>query len=80
MTISATNQGPGLKSMADAVKGSSGGPANMRSFAEIMEQEKKNRNILEIKTTKIRSEEASPPDLKAKDIGELLFDILKVKE
>ena len=77
-TISATNQGPGLKSMADAVKGSSGGPANMRSFAEIMEQEKKNRNILEIKTIKIRSEEASPPDLKAEDIGELLFDILKV--
>ena len=50
----------------------------MRSFAEIMEQEKKNRNILEIKTFKIKSEEASPPDLKAEDIGELLFDILKV--
>ena len=77
-TISANNLGPGLKSMADAVKGGSGGPANMRSFAEIMEQEKKNRNILEIKTIKIRSEEASPPDLKAEDIGELLFDILKV--
>ena len=50
----------------------------MRSFAEIMSQEKKNRNILEIKTVKNKSEEAPPPDLKAEDIGELLFDILKV--
>ena len=50
----------------------------MRSFAEIMSQEKKNRNILEIKTIKNKSEEAPPPDLKAEDIGELLFDILKV--
>ena len=75
---SSTQEGPGLKSFAESVKSSSGGPTNMRSFAEIMEQEKKNRNILEIKTFKIKSEEASPPDLKAEDIGELLFDILKV--
>ena len=75
---SLTQGGPGLKSFAESVKSSSGGPTNMRSFAEIMEQEKKNRNILEIKTIKNKSEEASPPDLKAEDIGELLFDILKV--
>ena len=75
---SSTQEGPGLKSFAESVKSSSGGPTNMRSFAEIMEQEKKNRNILEIKTIKNKSEEASPPDLKAEDIGELLFDILKV--
>ena len=77
-TLSATIKGPGLKTMADAVKSGSRGPANMRSFAEIMEQEKRNRNILEIKTVKTRSEEAPPPDLKAEDIGELLFDILHV--
>ena len=75
---SPTQEGPGLKSFAESVKSSSGGPTNMRSFAEIMSQEKKNRNILEIKTIKNKSEEAPPPDLKAEDIGELLFDILKV--
>ena len=41
-TISAKIQGPGLKSMADVVKNSSGGLSNMQSFAQILEQEKKN--------------------------------------
>ena len=48
-TFSATNLGPGLKSMADVVKNSSGGPPNMRSFAQILEQEKKDSSILELR-------------------------------
>ena len=57
-TLTSNPQGPGSKSMADAVKNSSGGPATMRSFAQILEQEKKDRNILELRITKIRTEEA----------------------
>ena len=82
-TLSAKPQGPGLKTMADAVKNSSGGPKNMRSFAQILEQEKKDRNILELRINKIRTDEAVPQPLNsnnmsAEDVGELLFDILKL--
>ena len=84
-TISDVTKRPGLKTMADAVKNSSGGPTNMRSFAQILEQEKKDRNILELRITKIRTEEALPPNynynsnnMSAEDIGELLFDTLKL--
>ena len=79
LTISAPTKGPGLKSMADAVKSSSGGPTNMRSFAQILEQEKKDRNILELRINKIRTDEALPPtftNMSAEEIGELLFDVL----
>ena len=83
LNISAKPQGPGLKTMADAVKNSSRGPTNMRSFAQILEQEKKDRNILELRINKIRTDEAVPPPLNsnnmlAEDVGELLFDILKL--
>ena len=82
-TLTSNPQGPGSKSMADAVKNSSGGPATMRSFAQILEQEKKDRNILELKITKIRTEEALPStynsnNMLAEDIGDLLFDVLKL--
>ena len=83
LKISAKPQGPGLKTMAEAVKNSSRGPTNMRSFAQILEQEKKDRNILELRINKIRTDEAVPPPLNsnnmlAEDVGELLFDILKL--
>ena len=83
LNISAKPQGPGLKTMAEAVKNSSRGPTNMRSFAQILEQEKKDRNILELRMNKIRTDEAVPPPLNsnnmsAEDVGELLFDILRL--
>ena len=83
LKISAKPQGPGLKTMAEAVKNSSRGPTNMRSFAQILEQEKKDRNILELRINKIRTDEAVPPPLNsnnmlAEDVGELLFDILRL--
>ena len=83
LNISAKPQGPGLKTMAEAVKNSSRGPTNMRSFAQILEQEKKDRNILELRINKIRTDEAVPHPLNsnnmsAEDVGELLFDILRL--
>ena len=74
--------GSGLQalSMAKVVQGNSvAGPPNMRNFAKIMEDEKKQRNVLELKVTKIRPESGpNPANLTHEDLGELLFDILQV--
>ena len=72
--------GPQALSMAKVVQGTSvAGPANMRNFAQIMEDEKKQRNVLELKITKIRPESGpNPANLTYEDLGELLFDVLKV--
>ena len=74
--------GSGLQalSMAKVVQGNSvAGPPNMRNFARIMEDEKKQRNVLELKVTKIRPESGpNPANLTHEDLGELLFDILQV--
>ena len=55
----------------------------MRSFAQILEEEKKNRNILEIHLAKITTEEdptgKSKKSLNFDDLGELIFDVLKIK-
>ena len=51
------------------------GTKNMRTFSQIIEQEKLNRNILEIH---LRKTEAKPRNLTFDDIGEFLFDILKI--
>ena len=48
----------------------------MRTFAQIIEQEKANRNILEIHLSKTA---AKPKNLTFDDISELIFDILKIK-
>ena len=53
-------------------------PSTMRLCTEIMEHKERKRNILYIKTIKIRSEETLAPDFKGKAIGELLFNILNV--
>ena len=74
--------GSGLQplSMAKVVQGNSvAGPTNMRNFAKIMEDEKKQRNVLELKVTKIRPDSGpNPANLTHEDLGELLFDILQV--
>ena len=58
-------------------------PRRMRSFQEIIEDEKKNRNILTVKLSKIVSyvdgKEERPPSLNMEDIGELIFDVMKLK-
>ena len=58
-----------------AMGGASGGNKNMRTFAEIIEQEKTNRNILEIHLTKTA---IKPKNLTFDDLGDLIFDILKI--
>ena len=54
----------------------------MRSFEEIIEDEKKNRNILTIKLSKIVNfvdgREERPPSLNLEDIGEIIFDVIKL--
>ena len=63
--------------------GGSNQPCRMRSFKEIIEDEKKNRNILTIKLSKIVNfvdgSEERPPSLNMEDIGELIFDVIKLK-
>ena len=58
-------------------------PCRMRSFEEIMNEEKKNRNILIVKITKIvtivNGKEVKDKNLFMEDIGELFFEVMKVK-
>ena len=72
---------PGLKPTTSAWTGGrgSGGPSTMRSFEEIVEQEKMNRNIIEINLGKASDdEEGKVKSLTFDDLGELIFDVLKV--
>ena len=57
--------------MAKVVKGNSvAGPPNKRNFAKIMEDEKKQRDVLELKVTKLCLEnEPDPVNLTHKDLG-----------
>ena len=58
-------------------------PRKMRTFEEIIADEKKNRNTLTLKLTKIvkyeDGKEVKEPSLTIEDIGELVFDIVKVQ-
>ena len=47
----------GTNAVTSKEGGSQVGPKKMRSFAEILADEKENRNILEIKLTKIHDDE-----------------------
>ena len=58
-------------------------PCRMRSFEEIVADEKKNRNILIVKLVKIvtivNGKEEKEKNLTMEDVGELLFDVVKLK-
>ena len=58
-------------------------PRKMRTFEEIMSDEKKNRNILTLTLTKIVKYEAGKevraPSLTMEVIGEFVFDVMKLK-
>ena len=68
------------------LRGNDGNPSNpstdekkMRSFAEIIAEEKANRNILVIKLTKMTDATgAKAPNLSMEDVGELMFDKMKL--
>ena len=70
----------GANAVTSKEGGSQEGPKKMRSFAEILADEKKNRNILEIKLTKICDDDQEKPEnLSLERIGELLFEVIKLK-
>ena len=58
-----------------ALGGVSGNEVRMRSFAEIIAEEKQHRNILEIHLVRCTP---SSKGLNFDDIGELIFDVLNV--
>ena len=59
-----------------------GATKHMRSFAQILADEAENRNILEIKLIKKSSGDSTiprPENLSLEKVGELMFDVLKIK-
>ena len=58
-----------------AMGGAPGGTSNMRTFSQIIEEEKSNRNILEIHITKTSSK---PKNLTFDDIGDFISEIIKI--
>ena len=73
------------KNSAWAGRGAQGGAKTtaQRTFAQIVEDEKLTRNILEIQLDKITSEQngviSKPKPLTFDDLGELIFDVLKLQ-
>ena len=78
---------PGSTNMTSAWAGGAGPagqPRKQRSFAEIISEQKKNRNILEFILTKIQTiDKAGKPhthkNLTFDEIGTFIFDIVKIK-
>jgi hypothetical protein len=66
-----------------SVGGSHGVPKQMRTFAQILADDKEKRNILEIKLTKkftgTEGSQTKPESLSLEKIGELMFDVIKLK-
>ena len=74
------NLTPGQDSGTSAWAGAGGlggKPLNSRTFLEIIEEEKKNRNILDIQLERNNIE--NPRYLTFDDIGELIFDVIKIE-
>ena len=59
--------------------GSDGNPCRMRTFEEITADEKKNRNILIVKLTKIETTVKGEEVKECEDVGGLLFDVVQLK-
>ena len=58
---------------------STGDRKEMRTFAEILADENRNRNILEVKLRKLSNSDQVPvKSLTMEDISELLFDVIKL--
>ena len=73
--ISKHNSDQKAATKAWAMGGAPGGTSNMSTFSQIIEEEKTNRNIIEIHIMKTTSR---PKNLTFDDIGEFLFDIMKI--
>ena len=73
---------PATSVWAEGGKGACGAAIKMRSFEEIVADTKANSNILEIhlkKNLNDVSPTSKPANLTYDQLGELLFDILKIK-
>ena len=73
---------PATSTWAEGGKGACGAAIKMRSFEEIVADTKANSNILEIhlkKNLNDVSPTSKPANLTYDQLGELLFDILKIK-
>ena len=55
-----------------------GASLNNRTFEQIIEEEKKTRNIIEIHLTRNPAEGTQPRALTFDDLGELIFDVIKI--
>ena len=55
-----------------------GGNMKTRTFAQIIQDEKNQRNIIEIQLNRIVTNDSDPKSLTYEDIGELLFDVLQI--
>ena len=78
-----THNIPDSRTMSPAWTGGRALGGSSRSFEQIVEEEKKNRNILEIQITKILSEDQNgeqvrPRSLTFEELGEFIFDVLKI--
>ena len=65
-------------SYARAWSSVAGGEPKTRTFEQILEDEKSKRNIIEIQMNKVVVDDNQPKSLTYEDIGELLFDVLKI--
>ena len=70
---------PATSDWAGGRVGASDAPMRLRSYEEIIADAKSNRNILEINLKKNSSDEVRPSNLTFDQLGELLFDKLKLK-
>ena len=83
------SQNPGLMSDEQSTTpvqtggGTDNQPRRMRKFDEILEDEKKKRNTLTIKLTKVvkyeDGKETKAPSLNIEDISEFIFDVIKLE-
>ena len=77
------NSFPDQRTETPAWNGESAFGGTFRTFPQILEEEKRNRNILELKITKIISqdehgEQQRPRSLTFEELGEFLFDVLNI--
>ena len=73
---------PATSVWAEGKKGSDDTTVRLRSFEEIIHDATNNRNILEIRLQKNINDsdpQVKPPNLTYDQLGELLFDLLKIK-
>ena len=77
---------PDLSTMTPASGGDRTGslPRKLRNFAEILNDEKLHRNILEVKLTRTHSTDEKGEQVKVKtlteeDLSEFFFDVMKLK-